>query len=160
DCAKVFQAAHCNGGSEAGHHCKLLCVGGILDGYPCGDDNDCFDGVAGTCPNIRNSTDCPPAGRCVRWAPDPVPTTSTANADNPFCNTIADCPTTKYCAGDPENKSGGASSCDDDFNDECCPGGSFTGPCLVWDSCDTSNHVCVRTTQGGVTVACSGTNLK
>jgi hypothetical protein len=155
DCLKVsLGGAQCNGGSEVGHHCRLLCVGGILDGSPCVDDNDCFDGAAGACPNITSSTDCPPAGRCVRWSADPVTKTCTANADNPFCNTVNDCPTTKYCAGDPESRASGATSCYDDATDDCCPGGTPLGPCLVWDSCDTANHLCVRTTQGNVTSVC------
>jgi hypothetical protein len=135
-------------------------VGGILDGSPCVDDNNCFDGTAGTCPDILTSTDCPPAGRCVRWVADAVTKTCTAIADNPFCNTVADCPTTKYCAADPKSMTGGPSSCYDDTTDDCCAGGAPLGPCLVWDACDTANHVCVRTTQGGITVQCVGTRLK
>jgi hypothetical protein len=66
---------------------------------------------------------------------------------------VADCPTTKYCANDPENRRGRPDSCY--YDDECCSGGQFTGPCLVWDSCDQQNHVCVRTTQDGETIFCS-----
>jgi hypothetical protein len=128
-----------------------VCVGGIQAGKTC-----CPGGACRRCQGVTASPDCPPAGRCVRWAPDPTTHTCAAIGDNPFCNTVADCPTTKYCAGDPEHRlgSGNTSCLDDPVADGCCQGGGHLGPCLVWDSCDAVNHVCMRTTQGGATTTC------
>jgi hypothetical protein len=168
NCAKVviglFNATLCDGGSEAGHHCRLSCVGGALAGFPCVADSDCFDGVSGSCSNVNSSTDCPPAGQCVRWS-DAGDGTCSAIQSSPFCNTVVDCPTMRYCALDPKNLSGGAALCRSNSlgdlppttADDCCASGASLGPCLMYDSC--VDHVCRRTAQAGnLTVTCGGSS--
>src|SRR5262249_15592328 len=78
--------------------------------------------------------------------------------DNPHCDTVADCPTTKYCTGDPENERGSSiESCAWQVaQDDCCFADLDAGPCLVWDTCDTTHHVCVRTHREGQTATCGG----
>jgi hypothetical protein len=144
----------CNGGAEAGNHCHLACVGGDYDGLPCQIATDCFGNVNGTCDDVPRSSDCPPSGRCVRWAADPATGSCVATTNAPFCNTVADCPTTKYCAGDPQSYRGGPVQCDYSGNgtDAC----GCVGPCLVWDTCDAVAHVCLRTHQQGQTQSCGG----
>lgn len=146
----------CAGGAENGHHCKLRCVGGAFDGSRCRTASDCANpdgGNPGSCPDIPESPDCPPTGRCVRWGIDANSGACTATANNPFCNTVADCPTTQYCSGDPEHQRGiNYYEC----YSNCCYGGLDVGPCLVWDTCDTVNHVCRRTHQNGELTTCSG----
>jgi hypothetical protein len=168
----------CDGGNEAGHFCPSFCettggqcgvvgdgfcprtcVGGTNPGTKCTPiGGQCLGG--GVCTNhclpVPHSPACPPAGRCVRWSADSTTGTCVATDDSPHCDTIADCPTTKYCAGNPEHE--GASSniaCEaSSATDDCCVGGGDLGPCLVWDTCDTTHHVCVRTHQGGQTTTC------
>lgn len=160
DCITDNEGPHCNGGAEAWNYCHLVCVGGQFDGLSCRHDGDCLGTTAGTCATIPNSPDCPPAGRCVRWTADPTTGSCTAVTNNPFCNTLADCPTTKYCALDPRNREGTPDDCIDDIeSDDCCSGGLSYGPCLAWNSCDTVNHVCVRTRDTGQTVTCGGTSV-
>jgi formylglycine-generating enzyme required for sulfatase activity len=152
-------SAHCDGGAENGNTCRLICVGGDYAGLPCRYDAECYGTVNGTCSSIPNSPDCPPAGKCVRWTADAATGTCRAVASNPFCNTVADCPTSKYCALDPRNQRGADVACIGEFEtDDCCDGSSW-GPCLVWDSCDTVHHVCARTRQGGQTVSCGAATV-
>jgi len=168
----------CDGGSQAGNFCPSLCdttggqcstigdptcprtcVGGTNPGTHCTPaGGQCLGG--GVCTNhcvpVPNSPACPPAGRCVRWSADPTTGTCVATDDNPHCETVADCPTTKYCIGDPENQTGSSvDSCGGQvILDDCCLGGFDAGPCLVWDTCDTTHHVCVRTHREGQTATC------
>jgi hypothetical protein len=101
-------------------------------------------------------------GKCVIWSVDSATNTCKGASDNPHCNTVADCPTTKYCAGDPGRLHGGAASADCSYGgvtDDCCAGGSSFGPCLVWDTCDPVRHICLRTRQAGQTTVCGGKTL-
>ena len=156
DCVKgamgAIRSSWCSGGGEAGHYCQLVCVGGDYDGLPCRMDSECckVPGCGGLCPDILASPACPPAGHCARWSLDANSGTCQASRDAPYCDTALDCPTTKYCAGDPENFRGLFYPCEDK-NDGCC---SSIGPCLMWDACDPVTHVCQRTTQADHQSSC------
>ena len=78
-------------------------------------------------------SDCPKDGRCLIWSCDTTRHYCTGKADNPLCNTQADCPTTKYCAYGFDSCTAGDRCIDSNFND--------IGPCFQW-TCNPSTHRC------------------
>jgi hypothetical protein len=174
--------SYCVGGTDANHLCgsSADCRGGGTCTSPppgsCATDRDCYGSAAnGDCIlNVTNgnqyckggaedghwcatpgaqSSECPPVPRCVKWTADAASGSCKATGSNPYCDATTPCPTTKYCALDPENSSftpnaGFASACG--TNDDCRNGTIDEGPCFHW-TCDLTQKVCVANTR-----ACAG----
>jgi hypothetical protein len=129
-------ANHCVGGPNAGASCDSnsdCCAGGS-----CAGESGACDGsfcVSGSETSHRCSvdSDCPKAGRCEIWTCDDMHHYCVGRADNPFCNTQADCPTTKYCAYGYDLCGNGDRCTDSSGNDN--------GPCFQW-TCNTTTQRC------------------